>query len=57
MLGNLPFADGIVVVPVSARKDVDIVVGIIVLIALAEAVEGTGKDAGCKNHGGKNGCG
>jgi len=57
MLGNFASADGIVVVFVSPREDVDIFVGVIILIALAKAVEGTSKDARSEKDGGENGGG
>lgn len=57
MLGNFAFADGIVVVFVSPREDVDILVGVIILIALAKAVERTSKDARSEKDGGENGGG
>jgi hypothetical protein len=57
MLGNFASADGIVVVFVSPREDVDIFVGVIILIPLAKAVEGTSKDARSEKDGGENGGG
>jgi len=57
MLGDFPSANSVVIVLVPTRKDVDIVVGVIILIALAKAVEGTSKDARSEKDGGKNGGG
>ena len=57
MFGHFALADGVVVVLVSGREDVDVMVGVIVLVALADALKRSSEDAGCEDESGENGGG
>jgi len=44
VLGDLPFADGVIVVCVASGEHVDVAVGVVTLVANAEALEGGAED-------------
>lgn len=55
VFGDLSLADGVVVICITAGEDVDISVGVVVLIANAETLEGGTEDGGREEEGGKDG--
>jgi len=57
VLGDLPFADGVVGVAVAGGEDVDVVVGIVVLITDSEAFEGGAENSGAQKECGEEGGG
>jgi len=52
VLGDLSAADGVVVVGVASWEDVDVGVGVVVLVTDAEAAEGAAEDGGGEEEGG-----
>lgn len=56
-LGDLALADGVVVIPVAAMEDVDVLVGVIAIIAGADSSEGLGKGGISEEESGKDGAG